>query len=220
MIQSNLAKIRAEIASLTNSRVDLVAVSKMKPVDSIMEAYRGDQRHFGENYVSELVEKYQRLPTDIKWHFIGHLQSNKVTKLISSCPGLHMIETIDSRKLAEKINRTLSTVVRSCRLKVLVEVVTSDEGTKSGIPPTDVLPLVRFIIDSCPNLEFDGLMTIANPSNPEYSFKIVQHLRSELELLSIPIHTLSMGMSGDYQIALKCGSNEIRLGTSIFGSRQ
>lgn len=184
-----------------------------------MDAYNCDQRHFGENYVSELVDKYQRLPKDIKWHFIGHLQSNKVNKLISSCPGLHMIETVDSRKLAEKINRTLSTVERSCRLKVLVEVLTSDEGTKSGTSPMEVLPLAKFINESCPNIQFEGLMTIANPSNPESSFKILQQLRTELESLSIPVRIMSMGMSSDYPVALRYGSNEIRLGTSIFGSR-
>lgn len=219
MIQSNLAKVRSEILKLATTSVELVAVSKTKPSECVLEAFEAGQRHFGENYVSELVDKYQRLPKEIKWHFIGHLQSNKVTKLLTSCPELYMIETVDSEKLAQRVNRTLSAVERQTRLKVLVEVLTSDEGTKSGAPVASVLPLVQFIIEACPNVEFDGLMTIANPSKPENSFRILRELKLLLESHSIPVRTMSMGMSGDYPLALQYGSNEVRIGSSIFGSR-
>jgi pyridoxal phosphate enzyme (YggS family) len=219
MIRSNLAKVRSELHKLTSTIVELVAVSKTKPAEQVVEAYEADQRHFGENYVSELVDKYKRLPQDIKWHFIGHLQSNKIAKLLTSCPELYIIETVDSQKLAQKINRTISTVERRTKLKVLVEVLTSAEGTKSGVSQSEVLPLIRFIMDSCPNLEFDGLMTIADPSKPENSFRILQELKIRLESESIPVRTMSMGMSGDYPIALQYGSNQIRIGSSIFGSR-
>ncbi len=219
MIQSNLAKVRSEILKLATTSVELVAVSKNKPSECVLEAFEAGQRHFGENYVSELVDKYQRLPKEIKWHFIGHLQSNKVTKLLTSCPELYMIETVDSEKLAQRVNRTLSAVERQTRLKVLVEVLTSDEGTKSGAPVASVLPLVQFIIEACPNVEFDGLMTIANPSKPENSFRILRELKLLLESHSIPVRTMSMGMSGDYPLALQYGSNEVRIGSSIFGSR-
>jgi len=219
MIQSNLARIRSDVLRLAAGNVELVAVSKTKPTEQILEAFVAGQRHFGENYVSELVDKYQRLPKDIKWHFIGHLQSNKVTKLLTTCTELYMIETVDSEKLAKRIHRTLSGVERRTKLKVLVEVLTSDEETKSGSPVSRVPSLVRFIINECPNVEFDGLMTIANPSDPERSFRILQEMKHQLESESISVRTMSMGMSGDYPIALRYGSNEIRIGSSIFGSR-
>lgn len=220
MIAANISKVRSDLQRISPNRaVKLVAVSKTKPCDAIMDAYSCGQRHFGENYVSELVEKYQRLPAEIQWHFIGHLQSNKVSKLIRSCPNLYMIETVDSQRLANKINTSLSTVEKNTRLKVLVEVLTSGEGTKSGAQTSEVLPLVRYIIDACANLEFDGLMTIADPSNPEASFQALAEIRSRLEAESIHVNTLSMGMSGDYVKALEYGSNEVRIGSIIFGSR-
>jgi pyridoxal phosphate enzyme (YggS family) len=220
MIKSNLNKIRTELVRLSSKPIRLVAVSKTKPAEYIKEAYDAGQVHFGENYVNEIIEKASALPPDILWHFIGHLQSNKVKKLISECPNLYMIETIDSIKLAEKVDRALSDVPRSTKLKVLVEVKTSQEESKSGIDPFSVNLLVDTIISNCKYIEFDGLMTIADPTKPDESFRMLSDIAKFLQARSIPVNTISMGMSGDYALAIEHGSNEVRIGSSIFGSRE
>ena len=218
-IKSNLHHIRTKIAELSQNPVRLVAVSKLKPAGDLMEAYDADQRHFGENYVSELVGKCSQLPVDINWHFIGHLQSNKVNKLVSSCPNLHMIETVDSVKLANKLEAALKSVGRTQRLLVLVEVKTSTEESKSGIDCAHVPDLVRHIQERCHHLKFDGLMTIADAADPLSSFASMNQLRSDLVRAGIDVRTMSMGMSGDLQQAIACGSTQVRIGSSIFGSR-
>lgn len=218
-IQTNLNKVLSHLASLSTTVAELVAVSKLKPASDILQAYNCNHRHFGENYVSELVEKSLKLPVDIKWHMIGHLQSNKVNKLISACANLYMIETVDSEKLASKIESAMKLSRPSDRLKVLVEVITSSEDTKSGIPASNVRGLIAHIQSNCPHLEFAGLMTIAHPETPEASFRQLAELKRALQLENIPVQTLSMGMSGDYELAVQHGSDQVRIGSSIFGSR-
>ena len=218
-IASSLAKIRGDLGRLSSNQTCLVAVSKLKPVSDILTAYNAEQRHFGENYVAEITEKCSQLPNDIRWHFIGHLQSNKVHKIISLCPNLYMIETVDSIKLANKINLAASLANRKEILKVLVEVKTSNEDSKSGIDSSSLPLLVDHILANCPHIEFSGLMTIADPLDPESSFKLLSTLKDDLLSQNIPVNTLSMGMSGDYELAIKYGSTEVRIGSSIFGSR-
>ena len=146
------------IPTLTKQSITLLAVSKTKPTSNILEAYEAGQWHFGENYVDEFVDKSHAIDfPDIRWHFIGHIQSNKVKKLVSA-KDIHVIETLDSQKLAQKLDKEWGK--RVSRLGVLVQVLTSDEGTKHGVEVKDVPSLVQFIQDSCPNLAFRGLMTM------------------------------------------------------------
>lgn len=219
MIASRLTAIRNELAQLSSRSVDLVAVSKTKPVESIMEAYSAGQRKFGENYVTEMVDKYSQAPEDIQWHFIGHLQSNKVSKLLTGCPDLYMVETVDSVKLATKMDQVLSGINRVSKLRVLVEVKTSNEESKSGTASDEALPIITHILQNCPYLHFSGLMTIANPADPGNSFRMLSSLAERLRADSIPVEVISMGMSGDYPLAVQLGSTEVRIGSSIFGSR-
>ena len=219
-IQVNLTRLRSHLKQLTPRSVKLVAVSKLKPCPDIQTAYESGQRHFGENYVSELVEKCTQLPEDIKWHFIGHLQSNKVNKLVSLCPNLYMIETIDSEKLASKVELALKSTGRKDRLRVLVEVKTSNEESKAGLDPASVPQLVRHIQTKCPSLVFSGLMTIADESDPESCFTKLIEVKADLESTGVTVETVSMGMSGDYELAIRLGATEVRLGSSIFGARR
>lgn len=218
-IPANLGRITAHLASISTPPARLVAVSKLKSAGDIQLAYEAGHKHFGENYVSELVEKCSQLPADIRWHMIGHLQSNKVNRLISACPSLYMIETVDSVKLADKIELAMKTSRPPDRLNVLVEVITSSEDTKAGIDVSAVPNLVQHIIERCPHLFFSGLMTIADPVNPSECFKKLSALKQSLEAEGITVEILSMGMSGDYEEAIRGGSNQVRIGSSIFGSR-
>ncbi|XP_071866613.1 pyridoxal phosphate homeostasis protein isoform X1 [Bombus fervidus] len=193
----------------------LVAVSKLKPVELIVDAYKAGQRHFGENYVNELVEKGNHSSiletcTDIRWHFIGHLQRNKINKLLTT-PNLYIIETIDNEKLASALNTSWSKirVHENLKLKVMVQVNTSNEQEKSGCKITDVCTLVQHIIDNCPSLEFIGLMTIGMfghdlPKGPNPDFLCLKECREKVsKKLGIELNKieLSMGMSNDYEHA-------------------
>ncbi len=142
----------------------MVAVSKTKPAVDIMELYNHGHRHFGENYVQELIEKAQTLPTDINWHFIGHLQSGKAKDLIKGVPNLFVIETVDSLKLAQKLNSSLETAQRE-QQRIFIQVHTSNEDTKSGVLASEVGNLVAAILESCPLLHIGGLMTIGAPGD-------------------------------------------------------
>ncbi|XP_078421518.1 pyridoxal phosphate homeostasis protein isoform X1 [Cetorhinus maximus] len=163
----------------------LVAVGKTKPPAFLIEAYRHGQRHFGENYVQELVEKAsdsQILSTcpDIKWHFIGHLQKNNVNKLLGT-PNLFMIETIDSIKLADKVNLSWQKKQAPQRLKVMVQVNTSEENSKHGLSAEETVQVVRHVLTNCPSLEFIGLMTIGR-----YGYDLSQGPNPDFQLLSFP----------------------------------
>ena len=205
----------------------LVAVSKTKPVGMIQKAYDSGQRHFGENYVQEMIAKVSKLPRDIKWHFIGNLQSNKVNSLIAKVPNLHLVESVNSIKLATVLNAACIKFGRDEQLHVLVEVSTSDETTKSGIGIDLVDQLVDHIRIKCPALRIRGFMTIADPVNPRASFKLLSELRlATCQRLGISMgsildgeFTLSMGMTSDWEDAIRFGSTEVRIGSGIFGAR-
>ncbi|GER56292.1 proline synthetase associated protein [Striga asiatica] len=205
-------------------RVRLVAVSKTKPVSLLRQVYDAGHRCFGENYVQEIVEKAPQLPEDIEWHFIGNLQSNKVKTLLSGVQNLAMVETVDDEKIANHLNRAVGNIGRK-PLKVLVQVNTSGEESKSGVEPSGCVELVKHVSMNCPNLEFCGLMTIGMldyTSTPE-NFKTLANCRTEVcKALGMGEEQceLSMGMSGDFELAIEMGSTNVRVGSTIFGARE
>ncbi|KAJ4703961.1 Pyridoxal phosphate homeostasis protein [Melia azedarach] len=214
----------ADRAGRAPDRIRIVAVSKTKPVSLIRQVYEAGHRFFGENYVQEIVEKAPQLPEDIEWHFIGNLQSNKVKPLLAGVPNLAMVESVDDKKIADRLDRMVGTMGRK-PLKVLVQVNTSGEESKSGVEPSGCVELVKHVSQECPNLEFCGLMTIGMldyTSTPE-NFKTLANCRSEVcRSIGIPEEQceLSMGMSGDFELAVEMGSNNVRIGSTIFGPRE
>eukprot|EP00117_Sycon_ciliatum_P002252 scpid21548/ scgid7566/ Proline synthase co-transcribed bacterial homolog protein len=216
------------------SAPQLVAVSKTKPVELILEAYQAGQRHFGENYVKEFVdkshnEKLVSLAPDICWHFIGHLQSNKCKQLIGA-QGLCVVESISSERLATTLNNACERCnERTEPLQVFVQVNTSGEENKHGCAPPDCVGLARHIIEHCEQLKFCGLMTIGalarsrnQDSSANEDFECLVACREKVsQALSIPTDDiqLSMGMTTDMEQAIKHGSTNVRVGTAIFGSR-
>jgi len=228
-----LTKIDAAVAArasrggtnLGQQGVRLVAVSKTKPVEALVEAYEAGHRHFGENYVQELVQKAPEMPEDVQWHFIGRLQSNKVSTLIKGCPKLACIETVASEKLARALNKAVPAVGRECKLKVMIQVNSSGEKSKGGVEPEDCVSLAVFVAKECEHLELAGLMTIGAP---DYSgcraedFETLHRCRQEVaEAVGIKEEDLelSMGMSNDFETAILEGSTSVRVGSSIFGAR-
>lgn len=206
--------------------VRLVAVSKLKPADDIRELYALGQRHFGENYVQELVSKAQELPDDIQWHFIGSIQSNKI-KSLCGIKSLWATETIETVKHADLFNKEWSNL-QSNRLNVFVQVNTSGESSKSGVAPDAAVGLCQHIMNACPSLRLLGLMTIGaiarsqDASHPNEDFEILRQVRSQVQqALGLAEGTLelSMGMSTDYERAIEQGSTQVRIGSSIFGAR-
>lgn len=209
----------------------LVAVSKTKPIEHIIGIYQKGQRHFGENYVQELIAKSSDVEIlekcqDIMWHFIGHIQRNKVSKVLMA-PGLHVIETIDSEKLAIAVNDGWKKLNKESRLKIMVQVNTSNEKEKSGITTDTVIDLYKFIIEKCDHLELIGLMTIgqygydcSQGPNPDFLALVncKRDICDKLKLNPSEIE-LSMGMSDDFEHAIELGSTNVRVGSSIFGYR-
>ncbi|KAI8079715.1 uncharacterized protein B0P05DRAFT_541703 [Gilbertella persicaria] len=220
----NLNYVRQTVEDLKGqSNARLVAVSKYMPVEDIAYATKTGQTHFGENYVQELAEKSKQLPSSIDWHFIGHLQSNKC-KIVASIPNLFIVETIDSAKKADALNKACLAVERQDKLKVYVQVNTSGEEAKSGVEPSEALDVCQHIKENCPALELYGLMTIGMKdrdaaNNPD--FKKIIELKQDIKLkLQLEVFEASFGMSGDYKEALLEGSNNVRVGTAIFGARR
>jgi pyridoxal phosphate enzyme (YggS family) len=213
----------SQSVSRNPSTVRLVAVSKTKPAEDILTLYReAGQRHFGENYYQELSEKAPQLPADIQWHFIGHLQSSKANKLIKEIPNLYMVETVDTEKLADKLNNACVAADRVTPLNIFIQVDTSNEDTKSGVNgETELLPLVDYIKTNCPKLDFKGLMTIGAPGDMSCFDKLVayrEQVATQLGVLSETLE-LSMGMSSDYEEAIQKGATNVRVGSTIFGER-
>ena len=226
-ISKNLNNIKSKLPN----HVTLVAVSKTKPVSDLMEAYNAGQRIFGENYVQELVEKQEQMPNDIQWHFIGHLQSRKV-KLIA--PFVSLIHGVDSLKLLQEINKqgAKNNRVIDCLLQVFI----AEEESKFGLDEqelNEILEQVHNDKENYKNIRIVGLMGMAtfteNQNQIEKEFK---HLKTIFDTITsctdainrvspenIDIKILSMGMSGDYQLAISCGSTMVRIGSSIFGTR-
>lgn len=201
----------------------VVAVSKTKPIEDIKAAYDAGHRDFGENYVQEIVEKSGRLPKEIRWRFIGHLQSNKVKTLLEGVPSLECIETLDTMKLANKLNTAVEAMGRQ-PLTCMVQVNTSGEESKHGVDPSEVIGLCTHIANNCPNLRLGGLMTIGMPdytSRPENFATLVSCRDAVAEALGMQKEALelSMGMSGDFCSAIEMGSTSVRVGSTIFGAR-
>lgn len=240
MVQERLAAATAarqppfDMSTAHHGAPRLVAVGKTKSARCLADVYEVGQRAFGENYVQELIEKVPLLPQDIEWHFIGHLQSNKASLLVESVPNLTTVETVDSEKLAKKLNAAVQTFWTADnnnsgkRLRVFVQVNTSGEESKSGVEPTPgaLLPLVTYIVKECPRLEFCGLMTIgmpdytSRPENFECLWKCREMVASVANLgLDVKTLELSMGMSGDFEAAVAMGSTNVRVGSTIFGPR-
>ncbi|XP_077227153.1 uncharacterized protein LOC143860417 isoform X4 [Tasmannia lanceolata] len=225
-LRSVLCRIQqaSERSGRPSDRINLVAVSKTKPISLIQQVYDAGHRCFGENYVQELVEKAPQLPADIEWHFIGRLQSNKVKSLLAAVPNLDMVESVDNEKIANHLDCMVASIGRR-PLKVLVQVNTSGEESKSGVNPSGCVELAKHVRLGCPNLEFSGLMTIGMldySSTPE-NFKTLSNCRIEVcNALGIAEDQceLSMGMSADFEQAIEMGSTNVRIGSTIFGARE
>lgn len=224
MISENLSILHKRIkqACLKCGRktedVLLVAVSKNFSPENISEAVLAGHLDFGENYVQELNEKYQALINKpIKWHFVGHLQSNKV-KYIANY--IHLIHSVDSLNLAKEIDKRAKQHKRT--QDVLVEVKTTSENTKYGIEPDNVIPLLRNL-GTLTNVNVCGLMTMGpmseNPEDSRSSFKLLRELKDDAEKEGFQMKHLSMGMTNDFEVAIEEGATIIRVGTAIFGSR-
>ena len=203
-----LEELRNEIGDTT-----LVAVSKTKSNEKILEAYNLGIKDFGENYVQELTTKMDTLPKDIKWHMIGHLQTNKVKDLVKR--NIYLIQSVDSLKLAKEINKEAQK--QGKKINILIEVKTSSEESKTGLPPEELDNLIKEVKE-LKNINLLGLMTIGpNTENEEEIRKAFKLLKEQKDKYNLNI--LSMGMTNDYKIAISEGSNLIRIGTKIFGPR-
>jgi pyridoxal phosphate enzyme (YggS family) len=219
MIQEQLNKVLVDIPK----HVTLVAVSKTKPVSAIEEAYTAGQRHYGENKVQELVEKAEQLPKDIHWHLIGHLQTNKVKYI---APFVALIHSVDSLKLLMEINRQAAKNNRV--IPVLLQFHIAQEETKFGFSLEEVLELLNSDeFKNFGNIRIDGAMGMASFTDNEVQirkeFRLLKKYFDELKTTFFNdkdyFSICSMGMSGDYKIAIEEGSTMIRVGSSIFGSR-
>jgi len=210
------------VGKLKEKNVTLVAVSKTKPVEDILELYKLGQRDFGENYVQELVEKHEQLPKDIRWHFIGHLQSNKAKQIARF---ISLIHSVDSEKLLREINKQAARNNRV--IDCLLQVHIAKEETKFGLDENELKELFASNLKTYKNVFVKGLMGMASfTDNEEIVRKEFQSLKSlfvrytALRTSNVNFQTLSMGMSSDYNIAIEEGSNMVRIGSLLFGKRE
>ena len=227
MISDNINSIREKIsracarAGRSTSEITLLAVGKTFPSSAVREAVRAGVADVGENYVQELLSKRGDLSgSDVRWHFIGHLQSNKVKNV---APWIHMIHAVDSTALAIEIDRRAAKAGRV--IECLLEVNTTGESTKFGVAPGDVTALVKSLAP-CANISLGGLMTIGpflpDPEGSRPMFRRLRELKGEIGSLSqvnVTMRHLSMGMTGDFEVAIDEGATLIRIGTAIFGPR-
>jgi pyridoxal phosphate enzyme (YggS family) len=213
------------IKSELGKEVTLVAVSKKKSINDIQELYDMGQRDFGENYVQELIQKQLLLPNDIRWHFIGHLQRNKVKYL---APFVHLIHGVDSYQLLEEINRQAEKNNRT--VHTLLQIYIATEETKFGLDSTELMTLSKDLhkyklLNQLEYIKVCGLMGMSSQTeNIKQVEKEFRYLKALFDDAAAVIHedcfnTLSMGMSGDYKIAIKSGSNMVRIGSLLFGER-
>lgn len=217
-IKDNLSTIKSSLPS----HVTLVAVSKTKPIADLMEAYNAGQRIFGENKIQEMTEKWEQMPKDIQWHMIGHVQSNKVKYMI---PYVSLIHGVDSLKLLKEINRLAAKWKRT--VDCLLQIHIAEEDTKFGLDGQELNEILQSEeLKTFENIRIVGLMGMATfTENNEQIKREFLHLKSifdqhnQLKTAKCQLTTLSMGMSGDYQLAIECGSTMVRIGSSIFGSR-
>ncbi len=226
MLKEQLEQVNKNIqeacdrAGRDRNEVTLIAVSKTKPVEMLQEAYDLGVRVFGENKVQELVDKFEALPKDIKWHMIGHLQTNKVKYIIDK---VALIHSVDSIKLAETIEKEAAK--KNCIANILVEVNVAEEDSKFGLKLEEVVPFIEKI-STFPHIRIKGLMTIApfveNAEENRDIFDILHKLSVDIEAKNIDntsMSVLSMGMTNDYEVAVEEGATMVRVGTGIFGAR-
>lgn len=218
-VKNNMLKA-AERAGRNPEDVTLIAVSKTKPVEMIREAYDLGIRDFGENKVQELVDKYDMLPGDIRWHLIGHLQTNKVKYIVDKA---YLIHSVDSVKLAKEISKEASK--RSLTVNILIEVNVSGEESKFGVSPDKLLETTEEIA-ALPAINIKGLMTVAPyvVDSVQNRGIFAQMMKFTVDIMqknidNVSMDFISMGMSGDYEVAIEEGATYIRVGTSIFGER-
>ncbi|AUS07000.1 YggS family pyridoxal phosphate-dependent enzyme [Pseudotamlana carrageenivorans] len=217
-ISENLKHIQATLPK----HVTLVAVSKTKPVSDLMEAYKTGQRIFGENKIQEMVEKHETMPKDIQWHMIGHVQRNKVKYMAEF---VNLIHGVDNVKLLNEIDKQAKKHDRI--IDCLLQIKIASEDSKFGMTPSDAEAILKSeAFSALKNIRVTGLMGMAtftedeNQVKAEFSslksvFESLKHIENE----NCKLQTISMGMSGDYQLAIACGSTMIRVGSSIFGVR-
>lgn len=217
----NSAVYQNIIADLNKKSVTLVAVSKTKPVEDILELYTLGQRNFGENYVQELTEKYELTPKDISWHFIGHLQSNKVKYI---APFVSLIHSVDSKKLLVEIDKQAKKNNRV--IDCLLQIHIAEEETKFGFNENELKELIISDLTVYRNVQIKGLMGMASFTDDiqkvRNEFKFLKRLfdkYSSWSILNCQLSILSMGMSADYKVAMEEGSNMVRIGSLLFGKR-
>ena len=226
MLKENLANVEKNIeqacknAGRSRDEVTLIAVSKTKPVEMLQEIYDENIRDFGENKVQELCSKMEQLPSDIRWHMIGHLQRNKVKYIVGK---VELIHSVDTYRLAEEIN--IQAKKQNVIVPILVEVNIAHEESKFGISAEDAILLVEEI-SKLENIRIKGLMTIApyveNPEDNRLYFRKIKQLSVDITNKNIDnvfMEILSMGMTGDYMVAIEEGATMVRVGTGIFGER-
>ena len=226
MLKENLANVEKNIeqacknAGRSRDEVTLIAVSKTKPVEMLQEIYDENIRDFGENKVQELCSKMEQLPSDIRWHMIGHLQRNKVKYIVGK---VELIHSVDPYRLAEEIN--IQAKKQNVIVPILVEVNIAHEESKFGISAEDAILLVEEI-SKLENIRIKGLMTIApyveNPEDNRLYFRKIKQLSVDITNKNIDnvfMEILSMGMTGDYMVAIEEGATMVRVGTGIFGER-
>lgn len=200
------------------SQVQIIAVAKTKPVQAILAVRECGMMEIGENYVQELVEKYRAIGDAVRWHFIGHLQRNKVKYI---APFVRMIHGVDSLRLAEEISNQAARHARV--IPVLLQVNTSGEESKFGVEPSAALQLAEGML-KLPNIQLQGLMTLAafldDPEATRPMFRLLRHTRNQIQQQTgHPLPHLSMGMTNDFEVAIEEGSTLVRIGTAIFGER-
>lgn len=226
MVKENLEEVEVKIkeacirAGRDRSEVTLIAVSKTKPVSMIEEAIGCNIIEYGENKVQELTNKYEQLPKNLHWHLIGHLQRNKVKYIVDK---VCLIHSVDSYKLAETIS--IEAVKKEVDVKILIEVNVAEEESKFGVSVSEAVELTEQI-SKLPNVFIEGLMTIApfveNPEENRQYFKKLKQLAVDIEgknIDNVNMSVLSMGMTGDYEVAIEEGATMVRVGTGIFGER-
>ena len=214
-IKNNLKDLKSSLPR----HVTLIAVSKTKPVENLMEAYDAGQRIFGENKVQEMVDKYHAMPKDIQWHMIGHLQRNKVKYLAEF---VELIHGVDSIKLLQEINKQAQKHDRI--IKCLLQIKIAQEDSKFGMSFDDAQELLQSnSLKTLHHINIEGVMGMASFTTDqkqiELEFRHLKHSFDTLKQLSPDISIISMGMSGDYPVAIECGSTMIRVGSKIFGTR-
>ena len=226
MIKNNIETVQNKInmacqkAGRTKNEAQLIAVSKTKPVSMLQEAYDAGIRDFGENKVQEILEKYDKLPSDIRWHMIGHLQRNKVKYIIDK---VCLIHSVDSLRLAEEISK--EAVKHNLTMPILIELNIAAEDSKFGLSALDCIDMISQI-SALPNIQIKGLMTVApfveNAEENRQYFRTMKQLSVDIMTKNIDnvcMDILSMGMTGDYEIAIEEGATHVRVGTGIFGER-